>query len=719
MIIHFGLDFDSMLPDPPETRLGFVVAGPALFLSILETQLGVMPATASEGARIVQYRACLKAADSPQRFYHRSFTVDELGVARALLHWRDTWYLAGWEGVFTGPVGKRLNDMVDVEAVARETVRPSFGQRLAVVLKALETRRTQIEALELIDDREDYPPLWQRVIERFRTIPLRVDDAGPCGKTGSDLALLQHALVSADSETAESQARIELSGDGSVLVLKAGSRAVSARLLADYLKKEPKRQTAVLSGSHGYELDEALESVDFPKCGFQPVSKWRPPLQILPLALGLLWQPLDPGILSQFLNLPMAPLPKRVRAKLATVVVKCPGIGGPVWQETVESLLASESRDRGAEKDKVEKLAKAIDYWLAPERFDPDTGAATAKVGQRCQRVAEYLAARVGTAKDDSAQALFASAHRQATDLAEAVDELRNQGTTHISRQQLERLLAFIAGSGSPLAGRLPEVGHVLAAEAPAVFVTPRDEVIWWDLSMPDLPSPYPWTRAEIGTLNAQGVHLAAVDHELQRQARTWLRPIRFAQRRLVLVLHRGDENHHPVWDRISTACQGWVEKDIESFVRKGKRVPGLQVKTARVAAGSLPLLRRWWQLPDGRLLSGRDRESYSSLDDFIKSPYKWVLRRRGTRVSNSVKFAANFITSYGQRSEMIYMPRDQRLQLNRPSHQPVTDPVTDPVDCSLSVAKREERSESCNICREDDRRERAPACGQDHQTVR
>ena len=65
------------------------------------------------------------------------------------------------------------------------------------------------------------------------------------------------------------------------------------------------------------------------------------------------------------------------------------------------------------------------------------------------------------------------------------------------------------------------------------MFTKPRDEVIWWDFSMPDLPPLHPWTRSEMRTLATEGLHLPAIDRELQRLARTWLDPDRF---RVVIV---------------------------------------------------------------------------------------------------------------------------------------------------------------------------------------
>ncbi|MBM4094581.1 MAG: PD-(D/E)XK nuclease family protein, partial [Planctomycetes bacterium] len=47
------------------------------------------------------------------------------------------------------------------------------------------------------------------------------------------------------------------------------------------------------------------------------------------------------------------------------------------------------------------------------------------------------------------------------------------------------------------------------------------------------------------------------------------------------------------------------------------------------VSYRSLPQLRRWWKLPSGRHLAGRDLESFSSLEKFIYSPYAWVLQHK------------------------------------------------------------------------------------------
>ena len=64
-------------------------------LSILELRAGLTCASASAAEREAQYLIAvekhLKGA-----FYESSFEKDDWGVARTLLHWRDTLMMAGW-----------------------------------------------------------------------------------------------------------------------------------------------------------------------------------------------------------------------------------------------------------------------------------------------------------------------------------------------------------------------------------------------------------------------------------------------------------------------------------------------------------------------------------------------------------------------------------------------------------------------------------------------
>ena len=99
------------------------------------------------------------------------------------------------------------------------------------------------------------------------------------------------------------------------------------------------------------------------------------------------------------------------------------------------------------------------------------------------------------------------------------------------------------------------------------------------------------------------------------------------SKNRIIFVLHYSDEEHHPLWDQITTCADGWMELDAEEMIQTGQYIPELNVRSLPLESKPLPSIKRWWKLGNGKLLEKREMESYSSLDVFIKSPYQWVLK--------------------------------------------------------------------------------------------
>jgi ATP-dependent helicase/nuclease subunit B len=627
MIVRFGLGFDAELPEIPETSIGRVTVGAAGLLSILETQLGLVIPRESQAKRLVQYRSCLLQFDSPGRFYNQSFHADPFGVSKTLLSWRDQWYLAGWDGAFAKGIGKRLRDMANVELRACSEVAACAGQRLQAVSKALERRKTQIEKIELIDDMSDYPQLWQKILSHFKTVALNIDGKGPGAGKKSDLGGLQSALWAINQKEGTKPQEIKLTDDGSVVVLTARSREVSARFLAEYIMSQAgKRDAVILCGERGNLLDQALASVNEARCGFYSTSSNRPPLQSLSLSLSLIWEPLDPYALQQFLTHPVGPLAARARRRLADALVEAPGVGGRPWQAALKKIEERERKERGANEAKVQKLLAAIDFWVGCPRFDPDKGAPLAVIQERCAAVAAWLAKMRYVGEEPVTQALYAEAYAQVLDLCEGLGSLASTGMDSMDRNTLGRLLDEVIGGGG-LAGNPTELGHAAITESCAGVVRPVDEVIWWDFSMPVLPSPYPWTQAERADLLRCNVDLQPLEARLTHAAKTWLRPVMAAGKRVVFVLHNSDEEHHPLWDQVKSCAKNLLGLDVEEVIQSGRKPAGFPVKGLGLEPKPLPALKRWWRLSDGRLLRPRKIESFSSLEALIKSPYKWVLK--------------------------------------------------------------------------------------------
>lgn len=321
MHINFGLHLDGQRGWHPITGFGHQTLGPLGFLTTLETQLGLLRDHPSQSERIVQYRDCLKRCDHSDRFYHRSFATDELGTAATLLGWRDLWYLHGWAGVLDQAASTRLRDMGAVERLAVETVSPSPGERLASVLKAMLVRRPTIEQVVLADPLAAFPYRWREVLAR---LPVR--DESPLAAQGVGLlGELQACLLRAHA--GEPTEPLAWRDDGSLTVVQAETRFLSGRWLVGEVANSA-TDTLMVAGSDAALFDGLLATNDQPRQGFREASAFRPTLQVLPLALELVWEPLNFYALLQFLSHSVSPVPGFARFKLAGIVADRPGIGG-------------------------------------------------------------------------------------------------------------------------------------------------------------------------------------------------------------------------------------------------------------------------------------------------------------------------------------------------------------------------------------------------------
>src|SRR5690606_26502936 len=403
-----------MQPSPPETAVGVAAAGPQRLLCLLEQQLGLPTPTVRPGEALLAYQSCLEDLDSPARFYHASLEVDGLGVARALLGWRAAWYEAGWRGRFSGTVSRRLADLAEVEALARERVPPCDGQRLARIADALDSGLvTQIERIVLHDEPETLPFAWRRVLAHFDCVTAAGVAPIPQGMPGTDLHAIQRLLIDiereSDADAALERMReneqiqpIRLRGDDSLIVLRSVSRDLSAQTIAEHVRAlgRPAR-TVLIAERDGIIVDNALERVGLPRAGFQHYSRFRAVTQVLKLVLSLVWKPLGPRALLQFLLHPVGPLPRYARSRLADAVAEEPGVGGRAWQAALERIAertAENADDDGGTSN--EKLVDDIRWWLECERYAPDEGAPISVLVERAQRTASWLVRRASSLGD-------------------------------------------------------------------------------------------------------------------------------------------------------------------------------------------------------------------------------------------------------------------------------------------------------------------------------
>ena len=619
MHVRFGLHGDGLDLANPKATVGAATVGPRGLLRLLESDLGIAPVPAHAAEELALYRECLAECDDLSRFYHCSFEVDPVGTARTLLDWRRQWYLHGWDGTFREQPPRRLADMAAVEAIAGGRVPPCSGQRLRRVLELLSTQRTQISALELLDHRADLPELWRQLAQRLDAGPLA--KPMPAAAPESDLGKLQALLM---GETPP-----PLCGDGSLVVVRALSRDVTAQAIAEVVREQTHRgaqgDTVVIASRDGIVLDNAFERVGLPRAGFQHYSPFRAASQVLKLALALLWQPLDPHRLLQFLIHPVSPLKWDARTRLAEAVAAEPGIGGPAWQAALAAI--------GEDSDDVA-------FWTMAPRHPVRDGAPVAVLRERAKRCAQWLRRRANTLEEDQSAAVYRAAYAQAQAFADAVDRLDAVGrldVLNIAKIEVDRLVDEVTRS-LPDDSSFAEAGHVAAVSHPGNVAVPVDQVFWWDISPLHLNLTATFSPPEQRALAAAGVHLPTPEHIIATANRAWQKPVLHCRQRLLLVVHDEDEGRHPLLARIAEQLKGWREVLLDDALLHGdaNAAQPLGLTLPAFPAKALPSKRRWWQLQ--RPIPAREVESYSSLSKAYYHPHQWVLnyhaKLRGSRIA-------------------------------------------------------------------------------------
>ena len=621
MKIVFGLNFDGLNPQKRKSRCGIKTVGPSGLLSIIETQLGLPSIVDSHTSRVISYQKRIEAAGVSGRFFEQSYQVDPFNVVSELLSWRDLWFLEGWDGKMASRTEKRLNDIADIELQAHLPLSPCQGERITHLIKLLADQKTQIEEIQLIQSLAELPVKWQELIQLFNY--KEPDNLKIQSEEGSDLHQVQTILLNLNNAQKELSdkgviKKQTLKSDGSFYILKAQSKTVSARLVADYMAKQPK-DMAIISDSDGLELDEACELNDLPRLGFKRDSSARPIFQVLPLSVGLLWEPLNPEILLDFLLLPYSPIPKRIRQALASVVADNPGINGDKWKNTLSRLLEKE----GSEKQK--QIQETIEQWLMPERYPVSDGIPAKILCERSESVAQWLMKRLPLIDDEAEQDLFRAAENQSRELAQIFSQFDID--TRLTTEQVNYLIEQVIGNGKPLTDRFAEADehnrNIVIATEPSGFTEYFDTVFWWDMQGKVRPG-VPYSVSELQCLNQHGVTIPSNESLYAFDAKNHLKPVLSAKKRLFLIVHEDTEYQHPVIDQLKSYIKDLKPVEIEESIINNQPLLNINKNSLEIQYQALPAYRRWWQVE--AKLEKRNMESFSSIDTLLKSPYQWVL---------------------------------------------------------------------------------------------
>lgn len=600
--------------------IGSAVWSPAELLRDLELRLGMGFDTAPGALRVATWAERMARLAPRDRFYSRSFEVDPLGTARAVLELRDLLIGSEWNGQSIPDGGPRLDAIRELETLEGAALPLGPTDRVTAVARALERCAARFYGvLELAEPRELWPMRWQavfRTLERAGTRLTANVVSLPGAAPETDLGRVQTALRLGPLPRAD-----VFRGDGSFVRLTAETSWEAARATAAVLAGLPAERTVVIRENEVSALDNALAVHGLRPQGWRSRSPWRAALQVLPLALELTFEPKDPYRVLELLTLPVGPFQGRSGHHLARALAESPGIGSPAWEDAKTELakLADSS-----------ELIGRIGEWLESLGAESSTGAPKVDLLAVIARVRAWIVSRVATAPEDPTL-LAAAGHATALRAA-----LESDPRSRLGLVEVRRLAESILASGTNVELEEERAGRIDHVACPGGLRVPREVVLWWSfVDSGSARSTLPWRKKELLALSNAGIRFPDPRALLAERANDWRRAIFAATGRVILVTPRTSAGAslapHPLWDEIvartcsDEAAPARVELSVPELLAASPRslleVPPL----SSLESVSLPGGHSEWMVPEGDA-PRIQHLSASSLSELLGCPLQWAL---------------------------------------------------------------------------------------------
>jgi hypothetical protein len=614
--ITVGLFRDAWPPPSATPRWGCVEGGPDTLLRWLETQLGLGVAPPSASGRVLEYASLLPA--TPGTSFARSLATDRYSTASALLARRDELMLAGWDGRAAPGLPPLVNELAEAERVDRR-VRPGTAERLALVLDALSADQTlPPHRLRIAEDPAEWPKTWRPILARLS--PDRIPLAPAAAPPGSTLRAAQEAI----GETPPAARR---EPDGSLRFMVAAGLSAAAEAVAAALAARPELLGDLVvcceDSAAALALDAALSRRGLPTMGAAETTTALPVAQVLPLALGLLTEPVDPHTLMEFVSLPVSPIPHAAARALTTALSEMPGLMSRAWEAAVKELT-------GPAADPEGRTARRLSEWFDGPRAPEGSALPVKLVADCCSRVARWAAAYASALEAEDREEDLRAGLSALAGQAKAVADLAAMQEEPLRRPQLARLLEAAQAGGLSRRPREAAAGGPRLVQSLAGISGSAGALVWFSLATED-PGPAAFGPGGIAALCAAGIE---VDDGTRG-----LRSLRAAEREgfrrvrgpcLAVSLPADEEGRpHPLWLRIAVEVlpTGVAPVPLDLLLSGGSdAVMGpFHFEREPVAIVPAPGPRPFWTTPPGVLLP-RERESASSLSTRLSCPLRWVL---------------------------------------------------------------------------------------------
>ncbi|WP_417746717.1 PD-(D/E)XK nuclease family protein [Rosistilla oblonga] len=629
-----------------------IVGGPVVLLEWLETQLGLPHADVHRASRVMQYADALSKVPGP--CFERSLAADRWETASELLQRRDELMMCGWDGGRSDGCPRIACDLALAE---KEYVGsfPSEAERIAAVGETLDAGQIlPRHELKLAEPIDAWPAAWQTVLKRLSIC----DPEKPSPYSPQPMPLSSSLMAAANVVRGQTSSPFDC--DSSLRVTQARSETAAVEFLASVLAGNSAALSRTViyceDDSLAVRLDASLGRRGVPTMGASLQTKAHPVLQVLPLALELCWDPVDPQSLLDLLTLPVIPFRRAIASRLARALGDEPGLGSASWQQAFDEICAESEQDTEHANYDSGKTAQTLRDWFCADRSPADQPVATTLMARQCRKVAKWAHGRAAVIwnnenrsdSDEQVAIVLGEATRQATLLGELIELA---GKT-ITQPQLGRLLDEVTDRGVHSRPCPVAEGGPTRVRSLAEIAAPYDCLIWLGTTTADAAGSC-WSVKQLEDFADAGIQLDDGTRQLRSLRSAEVSGLCLARESMLVVALPASEEQrvHPLWLAVEQKISDyhdpkrWVPLAIEDLVENEDcdALSPFVFRCESVATQRSQPLRPVWDIP-ASLLADRETVSASELEDRLACPLKWTFRyQAGLRPSEIASLPDEF----------------------------------------------------------------------------
>lgn len=333
MKILFSPEYSGHVFTQKSIMMDTVVTNTIGLINLLELRLGLHYEENPVYERIAHYydAVCKYMSAHPDNVMAKSFRVAGLSTSMAMLGWRDELRSADWN--FNGDdISDRVSVLIGVEKYFCQKSDSDMTKRLHTVAEQVMSQKLDCSemTLQLACEKGLLKPAVCTLISVLEQQGAKIEQIPEAGNMGNNLTRIRRLI------TEGQQGKIKLDeNDSSLLIYQFSDERAACEYLS-YLKMD---DVDVWINADNKQMDNWLMLMNQPMTGSVAVDCIPQLTQLFVMGLGMFSSPLNVNTLIEWLNMPLHPIDRFFRSKLAESIVTEGGYRNDTCRQLVKDYI--------------------------------------------------------------------------------------------------------------------------------------------------------------------------------------------------------------------------------------------------------------------------------------------------------------------------------------------------------------------------------------------